>query len=205
MSAAPRSNTRIAVRLAAMVAVMLSLSYAAVPFYDWFCRVTGYGGATGVAEAESDMILDRVVTVRFDANTAPDMPWEFRPLARTADIRIGETGLAFYEAYNPTVEPIAGTASFNVAPFSAGGYFTKIACFCFEMQVLQPGERIEMPVTFYVDPRIVDDAEAGKVSTITLSYTMHRAELPEEEVSSLDGAETRADTRLAKAAVTAAR
>jgi cytochrome c oxidase assembly protein subunit 11 len=205
MSAAPRSNTRIAVRLAAMVAVMLSLSYAAVPFYDWFCRVTGYGGATGVAEAESDMILDRVVTVRFDANTAPDMPWEFRPLARTADIRIGETGLAFYEAYNPTDEPIAGTASFNVAPFSAGGYFTKIACFCFEMQVLQPGERIEMPVTFYVDPRIVDDAEAGKVSTITLSYTMHRAELPEEEVSSLDGAETRADTRLAKAAVTAAR
>lgn len=203
MSAAPRSNKRIAVRLAAMVAVMLSLSYAAVPFYDWFCRVTGYGGATGVAETESDIILDRVVTVRFDANTAPDMPWEFRPLARTADIRIGETGLAFYEAYNPTDEPIAGTASFNVAPFSAGGYFTKIACFCFEMQVLQPGERIEMPVTFYVDPRIVEDAEAGEVTTITLSYTMHRTDLPEEEVSSLDGAETRADTRLADAALTA--
>ena len=187
MSTAPRSNRRIAARLAAMVVVMVSLSYAAVPFYDWFCRVTGYGGATGVAVAESDTILDRMVTVRFDANTAPDMPWEFRPVARTADIRIGETGLAFYEAYNPTDEAVAGTASFNVAPFSAGGYFTKIACFCFELQVLQPGERIEMPVTFYVDPEIVEDPEAGTVTTITLSYTMHRADLPEEEVSSLDG------------------
>lgn len=200
MSAAPRGNGRIALRLVAVVAVMVSLSYAAVPFYDWFCRVTGYGGETGVAEAESDVILDRTVTVRFDANTAPDMPWEFRPMARTVDIRIGETGLVFYEAYNPTDEAVAGTASFNVAPFSAGGYFTKIACFCFELQVLGPGERVEMPVTFYVDPEIVEDAEAGSVSTITLSYTMHRAELPEEEVSSLGTQET----RLADAAPAAA-
>lgn len=192
------NNTRIAVRLAGMVVVMVGLSFAAVPFYDWFCRVTGYGGATGVAETEAGEILDRTVTVRFDANTAPDMPWEFRPMARTVEIRIGETGLAFYEAYNPTDEAIAGTASFNVAPFSAGGYFTKIACFCFELQVLQPGERVEMPVTFYVDPEIVDDIEASAVNDITLSYTMHRSELPEEDISL--GA---TETRLADAAETA--
>ena len=182
---AERSNVRLAVRLAGVVAVMVGLSFAAVPFYDWFCRVTGYGGTTNVAADPASDVLERAITVRFDANAAPDMPWEFRPMERAVDLKIGETGLVFYEAYNPTDRPIAGTASFNVAPFSAGGYFTKIACFCFELQVLGPGERIEMPVTFYVDPAIVDDREAGGLNTITLSYTMHRAELPETEVSAL--------------------
>jgi cytochrome c oxidase assembly protein subunit 11 len=169
--------------LGAIVAVMVGLSFAAVPFYDWFCRVTGFGGTTAVDEAGPDGMLDRTVTVRFDANTAPDLPWAFRPMTRTLELRIGETALVFYEAENLADAPVAGSASFNVAPYAAGGYFTKIACFCFEMQVLAPGERIEMPVTFYVDPAMVDDPEAGGLTHVTLSYTMHRAELPEQAAS----------------------
>ena len=172
-------NRRTAAWLGVVVVAMVGLSFAAVPLYDLFCRGTGYGGTTTTAETAPEGVLDRTVTVRFDANTAPDMPWSFRPMTRTLDVRIGETALVFYEAENPTDEPVAGSASFNVAPYSAGTYFAKIACFCFELQVLQPGERIEMPVTFYVDPAIVDDAEAGGVTHITLSYTMHRADLPQ--------------------------
>ena len=182
----PSQNNRIALRLGAVVAVMVALSFAAVPFYSWFCRVTGFGGTTAVASVASDEILDRTVTVRFDANTAPDMPWEFRPVERTMTVRIGESGLAFYEAYNPTDETVAGVASYNVAPYSAGGYFTKIACFCFDMQVLGPGERIEMPVSFFVDPAMVDDREASHVTAITLSYTMFRADLPEAAAAAED-------------------
>lgn len=176
-------NQRTAVYLGGTVVVMVGLSYAAVPLYDLFCRVTGYGGTTSVAEASSGEVLDRTVTVRFDASTAPDMPWKFRPVERTMQVKIGETALAFYEATNPTDETIAGTASFNVAPFSTGAYFAKIACFCFEMQVLDPGETVEMPVTFYVDPAMVEDTEASRVTNITLSYTMHRTDLPQESAS----------------------
>lgn len=179
-----RRSRRTALRLGGVVAAMLSLSFAAVPLYDWFCRVTGYGGTTTTAAAgAAPEILDQTIRVRFDANTAPDLPWEFRPLTRTVDIRLGETGLVFYEAYNPTDAPVAGTASYNVVPFAAGSYFAKIACFCFELQVLGPGERIEMPVSFYVDPAILEDREAKDVTSITLSYTMHRSDLPEEEVA----------------------
>ena len=177
---ARRDNRRTALGLGAIVVVMAGLSFAAVPFYDWFCRVTGYGGTTSVAEAGPDGVLERTITVRFDANTAPDMPWRFRPLARTMDLRIGETALVFYEAENLSDEPVAGSASFNVAPYAAGRYFTKIACFCFELQALSPGERVEMPVSFYVDPAMVDDPEAGGLTAVTLSYTMHRADLPDE-------------------------
>lgn len=177
---AGNGNRRTAVWLVGVAVVMVGLSFAAVPLYDLFCRVTGYGGTTNVAEAAPGEVLERTVTVRFDANTAPDMPWNFRPMTRTMDVRIGETALVFYEAENPTDEPVAGSASYNVAPYSAGSFFAKIACFCFELQVLGPGERIEMPVSFYVDPALVDDAEARHVSHITLSYTMHRAELPQD-------------------------
>jgi len=162
-----------------VVVLMGSLAWAAVPFYDWFCRVTGFGGTTGVAEAAPEEILDRTITVRFDASKAKDMAWEFKPVEREMQVRIGETGLAFYEAYNPTDRPIAGQASYNVAPYSAGGYFQKIACFCFEEQVLEPGERVQMPVTFFVDPELVDDLEAKYVHTITLSYTFYEIDLPE--------------------------
>jgi cytochrome c oxidase assembly protein subunit 11 len=172
-----------AAQLGGVVLVMASLSFAAVPFYDWFCRVTGFGGATSVASAGSDEILDQTVKVRFDASKEAGMPWEFKPQQLEMDIRIGETGLAFYEAYNPTSETVAGTASYNVFPYAAGGYFTKIDCFCFEMQVLKPGERVTMPVTFYVDPEIVKDPEGKFVREITLSYTFHVTDLPEEQAA----------------------
>ncbi|SRR6056297_2041429 len=166
-----------------LVASMGALSFAAVPLYDWFCRVTGYGGETNVASGEGAVeVLDKTIKVRFDANVERDFPWAFKPETREMELKIGETGLAFYRAHNPTDRPIAGTASYNVAPFSAGYYFSKIACFCFELQVLQPGETVMMPVTFYVDPEIVDDIEAKYVHTITLSYTFHETELPEEDV-----------------------
>jgi len=175
-----QGNNRTLAQLTGVVVVMGALAWASVPFYDWFCRVTGYGGETVVAEAGSDQILDQMISIRFDASLARGMPWQFRPMQREVVLRIGETGLAFYEAYNPTNRPIAGTASYNVAPFEAGGHFVKIDCFCFEMQVLQPGERVEMPVSFFVDPEITTDRDARFVKQITLSYTFHETDLPEE-------------------------
>lgn len=169
--------------LLGVAATMLSLSFAAVPFYDWFCRVTGFGGTTSVAAQGSDLVLDRTVLVRFDASKEAGMPWEFKPQQHSMRIRIGETGLAFYEAHNPTAETVAGTASYNVTPDSAGGYFTKIDCFCFQMQVLAPGETAIMPVSFYVDPEMVKDREGKFVREITLSYTFHRTEIPAEQAA----------------------
>jgi cytochrome c oxidase assembly protein subunit 11 len=166
-----------AMPLVGVVLGMAGLAWAAVPLYDMFCRVTGFGGTTQISAEGSDRILDRTVTVRFTASTVRGMPWEFKPVTKPVKIHIGETALAFYEAYNPTDRVIAGSASYNVSPFSVGGYFTKIDCFCFTEQVLQPGERVTMPVTFYVDPEIVDDAETDKVHTITLSYTFYESEL----------------------------
>ncbi len=177
-------------QLVGVVVTMGALAWASVPFYDWFCRVTGFGGTTLVAEAGSDVILDETIKIRFDASKARGMPWNFKPMQRQMEIRIGETGLAFYEAYNPTDRPIAGTASYNVAPFEAGGFFTKIDCFCFEEQVLQPGERAIMPVSFYVDPEIVTDRDAKYVHSITLSYTFHETDLPQETASLRQAQET---------------
>ncbi|WP_343079776.1 cytochrome c oxidase assembly protein [Ostreiculturibacter nitratireducens] len=177
----PNKNGRTALKLIGVVVFMGAAAWAAVPFYDWFCRVTGYAGTTNVAEAGSDVILDEYVTVRFDANVERGMPWEFRPKQHEMRLKIGETGLAFYEAYNPTDRPVAGTASYNVSPDLAGYYFSKIECFCFTEQVLQPGERIEMPVSFFVDPELVEDPDAGYIRNITLSYTFHETELPEEQ------------------------
>lgn len=167
------------VQTVSVVVLMGGLAWASVPFYDWFCRVTGFGGATDVAETESQEILDQTITVRFDASLERGMPWEFRPVEREMTLRIGETGLAFYEAYNPTDRPIAGSASYNVTPYEAGGFFYKIQCFCFEEQVLEPGERVEMPVTFFVDPELVEDRDGKFVHTITLSYTFYEIDLPE--------------------------
>jgi len=170
--------------LVGVILGMAAMTWAAIPLYDAFCRVTGFGGTTQVSDAGSDRVLDRTVTIRFDASTVRDMPWEFRPAQTTMEIRIGETALAFYEAFNPTDWVVAGTASYNVAPFSVGGYFTKVDCFCFTEQVLQPGERVQMPVTFYVDPEIVDDPETERVNTITLSYTFYETELDSQTVAS---------------------
>jgi len=169
-----------AAKAAGVVIFMGALAWAAVPMYDWFCRVTGYGGTTNASASSSAIVLEKTIKVRFDASLERDMPWEFKPVQKEMTVRIGETGLAFYEAYNPSDRPVAGTASYNVAPFSAGAFFTKIDCFCFEEQVLQPGERVMMPVTFYVDPEIVDDVEAKYAKSITLSYTFHETPLPED-------------------------
>ncbi|MEM6943475.1 MAG: cytochrome c oxidase assembly protein [Pseudomonadota bacterium] len=158
---------------------MLGMAYAAVPLYDLFCRVTGFGGTTQVADTSNVEMLDETVTIRFDASKARGMPWQFKPLQDEITVRIGETGLAFYEAHNPTDRPVAGSATYNVTPYSVGGYFVKIDCFCFQRQVLEPGQRVQMPVTFYVDPDIVDDRETERVHTITLSYTFYEQEVEE--------------------------
>jgi cytochrome c oxidase assembly protein subunit 11 len=186
------ANTKTLTQTVGVVVLMGGLAWASVPFYDWFCRVTGFGGEPGVSDVASDEILEQTIKVRFDASKERDFPWEFRPMEREVELRIGETGLTFYEAYNPTDEPIAGSAAYNVAPFEAGGFFTKIDCFCFEEQILQPGERVEMPVTFYVDPEIVTDRDAKYVHTITLSYTFYQIDLPEEmqEQAALDDSAT---------------
>ncbi|MFN3954427.1 MAG: cytochrome c oxidase assembly protein [Pararhodobacter sp.] len=168
---------RTAAQATGVVVFMAGMGWAAVPLYDLFCRVTGYGGTTQVGTG-SDRVLDETIRIRFDASKARDFPWEFRPVERTMEVRLGEVGLAFYEAYNPTDVPVAGTASYNVTPYAAGLWFTKIDCFCFQHQVLQPGERVLMPVTFYVDPDILDDRDAQGTHTITLSYTFHPAALP---------------------------
>lgn len=168
------------VQTVSLVVFMGALAWASVPLYDWFCRVTGFGGVPNTAQTGSDVILDKTIKVRFDASLDRDMPWEFKPVERQVEMRIGETGLVFYEAYNPTDRPVAGTASYNVTPYEAGNFFTKIDCFCFEQQVLQPGERVEMPVAFFVDPEIVDDRDAKYTKVITLSYTFYETDLPQE-------------------------
>jgi len=174
------AKTRTLTKCVGVVVLMGGLAWASVPFYDWFCRVTGFGGVTGQSDVASDEILDQTIKVRFDASKARGMPWEFKPVEREMELRIGETGLAFYEAYNPTDRAVAGRANYNVTPYQAGGFFTKIDCFCFQQQVLQPGERVQMPVTYYIDPAIVDDREGQYIHTITLSYTFHEIEMPED-------------------------
>lgn len=176
-------NTRVVTRLVGVIVVMGGLAWASVPFYDWFCRVTGFGGATNTADAGSDEILDQTIKVRFDASKERGMPWDFTPVEREMELKIGEDGLAYYEAYNPTNRPVAGQASYNVTPYEAGNFFVKVDCFCFEEQVLQPGERVLMPVNFYVDPGIVTDRDAKYTHTITLSYTFYEIDLPEAEAA----------------------
>ncbi|KAA9008066.1 cytochrome c oxidase assembly protein [Histidinibacterium aquaticum] len=179
--------TRTAFATVGVVIFMGGMAWAAVPFYDWFCRVTGFGGATNVAEAGADQVLDQTITVRFDGSLERGMPWSFKPVQNEMEIRIGETGLAFFEASNPTDKPIAGQAAYNVTPYQAGGFFDKIECFCFTEQVLAPGETVQMPVSFFVDPAIVDDREGQYIHTITLSYTFYEIDLPESyEQAALD-------------------
>ena len=177
-----KSNKRVVLSLVALVAFMGVMAASAVPFYNWFCSVTGYGGTTAVASGEVGEILDQTISVRFDASKERDMPWTFKPVQREMEIRIGEVGLAFYEAHNPTDRVVAGTASYNVTPHTAGEFFTKIDCFCFTEQILQPGETVQMPVTFYVDPEIVNDRDGKFVKSITLSYTFYETELSEDQV-----------------------
>ena len=181
-----RSNSRTVAMLAGVVVLMGALSSAAVPFYYWFCKVTGYGGTTKVSAVASDTVLEETIRVRFDANVDENLGWTFRPMQREMKLKIGENAIAFYEAVNNTDETITGTASYNVAPEIVGYYFNKVECFCFTEQVLKPGERVEMPVSFFVDAELVKDRDAGRIRDLTLSYTFHRTDPPAPKQAALD-------------------
>lgn len=168
-------NRRTLAIVFAVVAAMGCLSFAAVPLYDLFCRTTGFGGTTQVSAALPETVLERSITVKFDAGTARDMPWRFTPERREIRVRLGEKGLASYRAENRTDRIVAGTALYNVVPEKAGKYFQKIQCFCFDEQILGPGKTVSMPVVFYVDPKLGSDPDMADVDSITLSYTFFRA------------------------------
>lgn len=168
-------NAKTGVMLAGVAAGMVGLSFAAVPLYQLFCQVTGFGGTTQRAEVAPTKVLDRVITVRFNADTASSLPWAFKPKQNEVRVRVGEESLAFYRADNTSKLPATGTATFNVTPLKAGQYFVKVECFCFREQRLAPGKGIDMPVSFYIDPAIARDRNLDDVKTITLSYTFYQA------------------------------
>jgi cytochrome c oxidase assembly protein subunit 11 len=163
-----RANLKVAGACTAFFAGMVGVAFAAVPLYELFCQVTGYGGTTQRVEQYSSTILDREITVRFDSNVRGGLPWEFSPNQRSVRLRIGETTQVSYSARNAASTRSTGTATFNVVPEQAGAYFMKMECFCFTETTLEPGEDMDMPVVFYVDPAIV---EIGDIGSITLSYT----------------------------------
>jgi cytochrome c oxidase assembly protein subunit 11 len=159
-----------------LVAAMVGAAFAAVPFYNWFCRTTGFGGTTQVAEnaPAAGQVLGRTVVVRFDSNVAPGLPWKFQPEQNEIKIHIGEVTTVHYKVINEAAREITAQASYNVSPPTVGGYFTKINCFCFTQQTMKAGETREMTVVFYVDPSIAKDHDQDDLNTITLSYTFYR-------------------------------
>ncbi|HKA65823.1 MAG TPA: cytochrome c oxidase assembly protein [Methyloceanibacter sp.] len=179
-----RRHSILALSLVGLVAGMVGLSFASVPLYRVFCQVTGYGGVPQRAEKAPGEVLDRTVTIRFDGNVDRSLPWTFAPDQQTMDVKIGETALAFFKASNNGSVPVSGRAIFNVSPELAGRYFTKIECFCFKQQTLAAGQTVEMPVTFFVDPKFVDDEDTKDISEITLSYTFYRSAEPNPAAAS---------------------
>ncbi len=188
-----RRDVMVAACCGALVASMVGAAYAAVPLYSWFCKTTGFGGTTQVAERAPDQVLGRQLTIRFDSNVAPGLPWRFEPEQNEIKLRIGEVATVHYKVTNEAAREITAQASYNVSPPQVGGYFNKINCFCFTQQTMKPGETREMTVVFYVDPEIVKDSEQDDLNTITLSYTFYRqreqarpmAEAPEKNSSKL--------------------
>lgn len=176
-------NRKVVLSLSAMALAMLSLGFASKPLYDTFCRVTGYGGTTRVAEEISTTTLEREIKVRFDANVASNLGWTFKPDDVAITVKLGQNALAYYTATNDTKYPIVGTASYNVSPIKAAPYFSKLECFCFTEQKLEPGETVNMPVLFFVDPEMVNDKRLDEIKTITLSYTFHRVENPTDDAN----------------------
>ena len=175
-----RRHAILALSLVGLVAGMVGLSFASVPLYRVFCQVTGYGGVPQRAEKAPGEVLDRTVTIRFDGNVDRSLPWTFAPVQQTMDVKIGETALAFFKASNNSSVPVSGRAIFNVSPELAGRYFTKIECFCFKQQTLAAGQTVDMPVTFFVDPKFVEDEDTKDISEITLSYTFYRSDEPNQ-------------------------
>jgi cytochrome c oxidase assembly protein subunit 11 len=170
-----RAHNRTALWLVLVVAGMTGLSFAAVPLYSMFCAATGYLGATRTATSAPHEVMDRQITVRFDANISSTLNWDFRPAQREVTVKIGENTLAFFRATNKANTPLTGTATFNVTPEIAGRHFYKVQCFCFTEQTLQPGQSADFPVSFFVDPDILQDPDAKNIEEITLSYTFFRA------------------------------
>jgi cytochrome c oxidase assembly protein subunit 11 len=177
---AARRDMFVAFLCGGLVAGMVGLSFAAVPFYSWFCRTTGYGGTTQVAKARPTQTLERVVTVRFDSNVAAGLPWRFEPERRTIDVKLGEVVTVYYKVTNLAARETAGQAGYNVSPSTVGLYFEKINCFCFTEQTMKPGETRDMAVVFYVDPKLAADAEQNGVNLITLSYTFYPIRVPDQ-------------------------
>ncbi|MGD9669164.1 MAG: cytochrome c oxidase assembly protein [Hyphomicrobiaceae bacterium] len=171
-------HRRVAVILSGVVLGMVAAAYAAVPLYRIFCQTTGYGGTPKIAAENDVKILDRTIEVRLDANVAPNLPWRFKPKQNSVTVHLGETVLVHYQATNMGTATTRGTASYNVSPDASGAYFNKIACFCFTEQKLEPGETVDMPVTFFVDPAMVDDRDTARLPVITLSYTFHPMDKP---------------------------
>lgn len=186
-------NKAVAIACLSFVVAMIGVSFAAVPLYRMFCQATGYGGTTQRVEQVSDRILDKTITVRFDANTSPALNWKFEPEQREVTLRIGETAQVAYRATNYAHNATRGRAAFNVTPEQAGAYFNKLQCFCFNDQTLKSGETLEMPIVFYIDPDIVDVPELKGVNTITLSYTFFpvSGDKPVAETSTEVPAQTR--------------
>ena len=179
--AAPlRRDILVAFCCGGLVAIMIGLSFAAVPLYSWFCRTTGYGGTTQVAKAAPQQTSDRTIMVRFDSNVAAGLPWRFEPEQRTIDVKLGQVVTVYYSVTNEAARETAGQAGYNVNPSTVGIYFEKINCFCFTEQTMKPGERREMAVVFYVDPKLAEDSEQDKVDLITLSYTFYPVRVPDQ-------------------------
>lgn len=178
-----RRDALVAACCGAVVASMVGAAYAAVPFYNWFCKTTGFGGTTQVVEKAPDQILGRTLTIRFDSNVSPGLPWRFQPEQNAIQVRIGEVATVHYKVVNESARQIAAQASYNVSPPTVGAYFDKINCFCFTEQRLKPGETREMTVVFYIDPAIVKDRDQNDLNTITLSYTFYRLREPDQPVA----------------------
>lgn len=181
MTAERKRHTRTALIAGVVVLGMTGMAFAAVPLYQAFCKVTGYGGTTQEAQAAPTQILDRRIEVRFDANHSPDLPVEFAPKQSSERLRIGETGLAFYRVRNTSNAPVVARATYNVTPHVAGPYFAKLECFCFTDRVIAPGQEADLPVVFFVDPEIVNDPDTRDITTLTLSYTFFRSTSPDAQ------------------------
>jgi cytochrome c oxidase assembly protein subunit 11 len=173
-----RRHRRVGLWAASVVVAMVGASFAAVPLYSYLCRVTNFDGTPRRATAPSSVMVDKTVTVRFDANVAPGFAWTFEPLQRTMDVKLGENMLAFYRATNTSDRVIKGTATFNVFPEQSAAFFNKVECFCFTEQELQPGQSMEFPVSFFIDPQIEHDKDARATTHITLSYTFYPVAAP---------------------------
>ncbi|MBM3528050.1 MAG: cytochrome c oxidase assembly protein [Alphaproteobacteria bacterium] len=188
MAASPETVVRrrdlaVAAACGACVAMMVGAAYAAVPLYDWFCRVTGFNGRTQVATSLPGYTVDRKITVRFDANTGPGLPWRFEPEVNSIEVRLGEVVTVNYRVINQAAREITAAAGYNVAPLNLGVFFQKINCFCFTDQTLKAGEKRDMPVVFYIDPALVKDADGVGASSITLSYTFYPQREPARPVA----------------------